>query len=96
MLKVKGTTLYPASFFNVLEQINAVDNFYMEVSGTGLSDEIDLYISFKEGDMESNHIREKLIAKTRVNVRLHTVSCQDAHKKVFGSTRKPLRFYDLR
>ena len=96
MLKVKGTTLYPASFFNVLEQIDAVDNFYMEVSGTGLSDEIDLYISFKEGDMESNHIREKLIAKTRVNVRLHTVTPQDAHKKVFGSTRKPLRFYDLR
>ena len=81
---------------NVLEQIDAVDNFYMEVSGTGLSDEIDLYISFKEGDMESNHIREKLIAKTRVNVRLHTVTPQDAHKKVFGSTRKPLRFYDLR
>ena len=96
MLKIKGTSLYPANFFDVLDQIEGVDNYYMEVSGTALSDEIDLYVSFKSGDMESNRVKEKLLARTRVGVRLHTVSVADAHKKVFGSTRKPLRFFDLR
>ena len=96
LLKVKGTSLYPAAFFNVLEQIDGVDNYYMEVSGKSLSDEIDLYISFKYGDMESLHIKEKIQTNTRCSVRLHTVSIQDAHKKVFGTTRKPLRFFDLR
>ncbi len=96
MLKIKGTTLYPANFFDVLDQIEGVDNYYMEVSGTGLSDEVDLYVSFRSGDMESNHVKEKLLARTRVGVRLHTVAPEAAHKKVFGSTRKPLRFFDLR
>lgn len=96
MLKIKGTTLYPANFFDVLDQIEGVDNYYMEVSGTGLSDEVDLYVSFRDGDMESNHVKEKLLARTRVGVRLHTVGAEAAHKKVFGSTRKPLRFFDLR
>lgn len=96
MLKVKGTTLYPANFFNVLDQIDGIDNYYMEVSGDSLSDVIDLYISFNYGDMESLDVQRKLATNTRVNVRLHTVSCEAAHRKVFGSTRKPLRFFDLR
>ena len=96
MLKVKGTTLYPANFYNVLDQIDGVDNYYMEVRGDSLSDVIDLYVSFNYGDMESLEIGRRLQANTRVNVRLHTVSCEAAHKKVFGTTRKPLRFFDLR
>ena len=96
MLKVKGTTLYPANFFNVLDQIDGVDNYYLEVTGDSLSDTIDLYISFNYGDLESLGVAEKLRSATRVNVRLHTVSCEAAHKKVFGTTRKPLRFFDLR
>ena len=96
MLKVKGTTLYPANFFNVLDQIDGIDNYYMEVSGDSLSDVIDLYISFNYGDMESLEVKQKLLTNTRVNVNLHTVSCEAAHRKVFGSTRKPLRFFDLR
>ncbi len=96
MLKVKGTTLYPSSFFHILDKIPEVDNYYMEVSGTGLSDEIDLYISFKNGDLESCNVRKLLLSGTRVNVRLHEISPDMAYKKVFGSTRKPLRFFDLR
>jgi len=96
MLKVKGTTLYPANFFNVLDQIDGVDNYYMEVTGDSLSDVIDLYVSFTYGDMESLDVARRLRDNTRVNVRLHTVSCEAAHKKVFGTTRKPLRFFDLR
>ena len=96
LLKVKGTSLYPAAFFNVLENIDGVDNYYLEVSGQSLSDEIDLYLSFKYGDMESLHIKEKIQTNTRCSVRLHTVSIPEAHKKVFGTTRKPLRFFDLR
>lgn len=96
MLKVKGTTLYPANFFHVLDQIPEVDNYYMEVSGTGLSDEIELFISLKEGDLDSANVKKLLLANTRVNVKLNQITPEQAYKKVFGSTRKPLRFFDLR
>lgn len=32
MLKIKGTTVYPPALFNTLAQIEAVDDYYIEVS----------------------------------------------------------------
>lgn len=96
MLKVRGTTLFPSAFFHVLDQIDGVDNYYLEVSGQALSDEIDLYISFHAGDMDSLRIADALFASTRLHVNLHSVSCAEARQKVFGSSRKPVRFFDLR
>jgi phenylacetate-CoA ligase len=96
MLKVRGTTLFPNVFFHVLDGIAGVDNYYLEVSGDALSDELDLYISFHSGDIESLHIREALYARSRLHINLHCVSCEQTRQKVFGTSRKPTRFFDLR
>jgi phenylacetate-CoA ligase len=96
MLKVRGTTLFPNALFHVLDEIEGIDNYYLEVSGDSLSDEVDLYISFRTGDLDSLHIREALYARNRLHVNLHSVSCEQARQKVFGTSRKPVRFFDLR
>lgn len=96
MLKVRGTTLFPNAFFHVLDHIEGIDTYYMEVSGHSLSDEIDLYISFRAGDMEILHVKEELFARNRLHVNLHTISSAAARQKVFGNSRKPVRFFDLR
>lgn len=96
MLKVRGTTLFPNAFFHILDEIPQVDNYYMEVRGDSLSDEIDLYVSLKEGTLESLRIQDKLHARNRIHARIHQVSPEQAQKKVFGTSRKPVRFFDLR
>jgi len=96
MLKVRGTTLFPNAFFNVLDRIEGIDNYYMEVSGTGLSDEIDIYVSFRSGNLASWHVDDCLYGKNRLHARLHELSCEEARQKVFGTSRKPVRFFDLR
>lgn len=96
MLKVRGTTLFPAVFFNVLDGIEEIDNYYMVAKGDNLSDEIELYVSFKSGDVESLHVQEALYAKSRIRVKINTVTRDEARKQVFGTSRKPVRFIDLR
>lgn len=96
MLKVRGTTLFPGTFFHVLDEIAEIDTYYMEVSGHALSDQIDLYIALRSGDLDSLNIREKLFAKTRLQVALHVITPAEARQKVFASSRKPVRFFDLR
>lgn len=96
MLKVRGTTLFPAAFFHVLDEMAEIDNYYMEVSGHALSDHIDLYVALRAGDLDSLQIRERLFARTRLHVAVHTVTPAEARQKVFATSRKPVRFFDLR
>ncbi|MBE6406978.1 MAG: phenylacetate--CoA ligase [Lentisphaerae bacterium] len=97
MLKVHGTTLFPGAFFNVLDGIDGVSEYYMEVSGSALSDEISMFVACKAGHtVESLNIREQLYNRTRIHVPVIGVSEEDARKRVFGVSRKPVRFFDLR
>lgn len=97
MLKVHGTTLFPGAFFNVLDGIDGVTEYYMEVSGSALSDEITMFVACKNGcSVESLNISETLYSRTRIHVPVVEVSEDDARKRVFGVSRKPVRFFDLR
>ena len=96
MLKVRGTTLFPALFFNALDAVAGVEDYYMEVSGSALSDEIDLHVALREGTLESNRVAETLYARTRIHVRIHADPPEEVRRRVFGTSRKPVRFFDLR
>ena len=97
MLKVHGTTLFPNAFFHILDGIDGVTEYYMEVSGCALSDEIKIFVACRNGETpESLNISEKLYSKTRIHVPVCAVSAEEARKKVFGVSRKPVRFFDLR
>ena len=97
MLKVRGTTLFPGAFFNVLDSIPGVTEYYMEVSGTALSDEITIFVSCREGETpESLGVAERLYGRTRIHVPVVAVDPAAARQRVFGTSRKPVRFFDLR
>ena len=97
MLKVRGTTLFPNAFFNVLDAIPGVAEYYMEVGGTGLSDEIRIFVACRDGATpESLEVAEKLYGRVRIHVPVIGVDAETARKKVFGTSRKPVRFFDMR
>ena len=97
MLKVRGTTLFPNAFFNVLDAIPGVVEYYMEVGGAALSDEITIYVACRDGATpETLGVAEKLYGRTRIHVPVVGVDAEAARKKVFGTSRKPVRFFDLR
>ena len=97
MLKVRGTTLFPNAFFHVLDGIPEIAEYFMEVSGTALSDEITMYVACRNGmTPEQLAVAEKLYSRTRIHVPVIAVSEEDARKRVFGVSRKPVRFFDLR
>ena len=97
MLKVRGTTLFPNAFFHVLDEIPEVAEYYMEVSGTALSDEITIYAACRNGiSPDQIRLADRLYSRTRIHVPVIAVSEEEARKRVFGVSRKPVRFFDLR
>ena len=97
MLKVRGTTLFPNAFFHVLDDIPEVAEYFMEVFGTALSDEITMFVACKPGvDPEKLQVAERLYSRTRIHIPVIRISEEEARKRVFGVSRKPVRFFDLR
>ena len=96
MLKVHGTTLFPGAFFNILDGIPEVAEYYMEVSGSALSDEVTLFVACRSKSVEELDLVEKLYSRTRIHVPVKEIPLELATKRVFGTSRKPVRFFDLR
>ena len=97
MLKVRGTTLFPNAFFNELDKIPGVLEYFMEVGGSSLSDEITIFVACREGETpETLNIAETLYSRTRIHVPVIAVDAETARQRVFGTSRKPVRFFDLR
>lgn len=99
MIKFKGTTLYPAALFDLLNEINEVHDYVVEVSTNDVGlDEVLLYIHAADESAESDHrIRSYIQAKLRVSPFVHYIS-EDAIKKLqFNeASRKPVKFIDKR
>ncbi len=99
MIKFKGTTLYPAALFDLLNEINEVRDYVVEVSTNDVGlDEVLLYIDAANESAESDHrIRSYIQAKLRVSPFVQYVS-EDAIKKLQlnEASRKPVKFIDKR
>ena len=96
MLKMRGTTLFPISFFSVLDEMTEVAEYYMEVSGTALSDEVKIFAAVKAPGCTAEHIADRLYRRVRIHVPVELVTVEAARARVFGKSRKPVRFFDLR
>ena len=96
MLKMRGTTLFPSSFFTVLDGMPGVADYYMEVSGAALSDEVKIFAAVTDPVYTAQAIAEQLYKRVRIHVPVELVSPAAAHAKIFGKSRKPVRFFDLR
>jgi phenylacetate-CoA ligase len=96
MLKIKGTTLFPGTFFTVLDSSPEIAEYYLEASGDGLSDKVEIFVALKNRETALAQVAKRIQAKTRISVPIREIPVEDVRKKVFSSSRKPVRFFDLR
>ncbi len=102
MIKYKGTTLYPISLFDVLDNLDYVENYYIEVASDDYgNDMINVFVGCKDYAVADKDIEKKLKdhfrAKLRVapNVSLMDVAeIQKVH--ALDINRKPVKFLDKR
>ena len=99
MIKFKGTTLYPAAIFDVLDHVDYVENYIVEVSSgeTGL-DEITVFIgSQKQNEEVEKELKDRFRAKLRVTPEIKFKDMEDIKKIQSPDTqRKPVKFIDKR
>jgi phenylacetate-CoA ligase len=99
MIKLKGTTLYPPSVYDVLNETVCVDNYIVEVNSNELgTDELLIKIGCKEPDADiEKKIKDNFRAKLRVAPNLKFYHPDEITKLQFPEgARKPIIFIDNR
>ncbi len=98
MMKIKGTTLYPQAIYSTLEEIEAINDYYVTVSGESeLSDIIEITISVNDASLTADMIQDKLRARLRVKPEIIIADSETIKQKVYDpKSRKPIRFIDKR
>ncbi|MBV7531892.1 phenylacetate--CoA ligase family protein [Chitinophaga sp. sic0106] len=99
MLKFKGTTLYPPALFDLLNEMNEVREFVVEVHSNELgTDEIMLHLwPLEESEEMDRKIKSYLQAKLRVIPQVRYCSQAEIMKMQFPEgSRKPVKFVDKR
>ncbi len=99
MIKYRGTTLYPPALFDILEKIDHVENYIVEVRTTRLgTDDIIIHIGCSNpSEGLEQEIKDHFRAKLRVTPKIEFASKETLNPLVFNPmSRKPIRFFDYR
>jgi len=99
MIKYKGTTLYPSALYDILDNIDYVKNYIVEVYTNQIgTDEILIHVgSEKTTEEAEKDIKDHFRAKLRVAPLLRFDHPASLQKKLLPETsRKPIRFIDNR
>ena len=99
MIKFKGTTLYPASVFDVLDNADYVENYLVEVSSNEIGmDHLTVYIGVKNPNENMiKELKDHFRAKLRVAPDVMFKPIEEIHKIQFPEmNRKPVKFIDKR
>jgi phenylacetate-CoA ligase len=99
MIKFKGTTLYPPALFDILDNVDGIENYVVEVSTNKLgTDEITIRIAYQESDWDFiNRLKDHFRAKLRVAPNIVFDTNENIEKIRFPEeNRKAVRFVDLR
>lgn len=99
MIKFKGTTLYPPALFDLLNEMEEILDFVIEVSSNYIGmDEVSLYVVPAAYTEECDHrIRAYLQAKLRVSPHIKYISPEAVQKMQFNeASRKAIKFIDKR
>lgn len=102
MIKYKGTTLYPVAIFDVLDAVDYVENYYVELTSDDCgNDDLTIFIGCKnqllsEKDIEKD-IKDHFRAKLRVAPTVKILDIEEI-RKIHGMdiNRKPAKFVDKR
>ncbi|MFZ4522885.1 MAG: phenylacetate--CoA ligase family protein [Bacteroidales bacterium] len=99
MIKYKGTTLFPPALYDILDNIDYVSNYIVEVYTNQIgTDEILIHLSGKGiGEEKEKDIKDHFRAKLRVAPLITFASESAIQKMQFPETsRKPVKFIDNR
>ena len=99
MIKYKGTTLYPSALYDVLDNIQDVKNYIVEVYTNSIgTDSISIKIgSTNSSDEFVKQIKDLFRSKIRVAPDIHFEPIEYINKMQFPAiSRKPIKFIDLR
>lgn len=99
MIKYKGTTLYPSSLYDILNDIKSVKNYIVEVKTNAIgTDDILIKIGCDEHTKEfEKNIKDHFRAKLRVAPNVEFEKPEKISKMQFPETsRKPIVFVDKR
>ena len=99
MIKYKGTTLFPPALYDILDNIEYISNYIVEVYTNQIgTDEILIHLSGKGiGEENEKDIKDHFRAKLRVAPLITFASESTIQKMLFPETsRKPKKFIDNR
>ena len=99
MIKFKGTSLYPQALFDLLNEMEEILDFVVEVYSNEFGlDEILLHLlPVNNSEAYDHRIRANLQARLRVSPQITYVSAEDIQKMHFPeSNRKAVKFVDRR
>ncbi|NQT78207.1 MAG: AMP-binding protein [Bacteroidetes bacterium] len=99
MIKFKGTTLYPPALFDILDNINGIENYVVEVFTNDIgTDEILIRIGTTEaGENFETRLKDHFRAKLRVAPSIIIDSVENIDKVKFPEeSRKAINFIDKR
>jgi phenylacetate-CoA ligase len=99
MLKFKGTSLYPPAIYDVLNQLDEIENYIVEVRTGNLgTDEIKVIVGSKNQSASfAKLITEAFRVKLRVAPEIAFEQPQILQQQLFvNEGRKPMVFKDLR
>jgi len=98
MIKYKGTTLYPPAIYDVLNEIDGVENYLIEVVTNTLgNDEIFVTIGKTKDQITEKAIKDHFRAKLRVAPEVKFMAVDEIIKQqMHENKRKPIIFVDRR
>lgn len=98
MLKCLGTTVYPPAIFTVLQGMQVISGYYIEVeSEFALSDRIRVVVGSNDASLSAAFIAERIAATIRVKPEVVIVPPEEILRvTIRDDKRKPVTFFDLR
>ena len=99
MIKYKGTTLYPPALYDILDNVEGIQNYFVEVYTNSIgTDEILIHIGSKwQGDAFEKEIKDHFRAKLRVAPQIIFEPADHIDGMINPETgRKALKFVDHR
>jgi phenylacetate-CoA ligase len=98
MIKFRGTTLYPNSFYAVLDSMPEISDYYITASSDyDLSDIVKVHVAVRKPSCSAEMIMDKLQSHLRVRPEVIIASEDAVRNQVYSeNNRKLVRFVDTR
>jgi len=96
LIKIKGTTIYPATITNVIDSLGCCDDYIIELKGhRDDCDKVEIILHVISEKKELHRITQALQTAARVRISVY-LSNKSTITALRGNTRKAVRFVDNR